>query len=215
MVFDIGGVLAWDIWENVYLDPVKGLAVELDLDPKEIHQFGLGLWEEVAYRSAHSKAEILAMEASFWGRFMERFSPETPLQYFFDKADEFVRPVKGMLEIVRELYDRKFELGICSNNSEFFHKRLVAKLDLYRYFDPAKEILSSKIGASKTSPNYEMFIALEKALETPKEKTLFIDDRPANVERAIEYGFNALYFPPASERGAEYLRRLFSIAGMI
>jgi len=116
--------------------------------------------------------------------------------------------VKNKLPLVEKLKENKIELAICSNNTEFFHKRLFEKLGLMDYFDPAKEVLSSRIGFSKTSANLEMFRHLEQVVSAPKNETLLVDDRVTNIERAIAYGMNAILFPAASENGADYLERL-------
>ena len=213
IVFDIGGVLASDIWETMFLDPNKGLAKHFGLDPNAVHKFGLGLWEQYAYLDACCEEEVDFLEEDYWQRFMDEFDISEQLDFFIQKTYEFIIPVKGMMGLVEQLAP-KYELGICSNNSEFFHTKLAEVLGLYKYFDPKKEILSTKIGASKTSPNYEMFKALDKALDTPKENVLFVDDRQKNIERAIEYGFNAVLLPQASDLGEEYLRRFFKMSNI-
>ena len=214
-VFDIGGVLAWDIWENMFINPNNGLAKYFSLDPTALHSFGLGMWEDVAYKAAYSDEETDALEKHFWQRLIDEFHLDAPIEFFISKTDEFVIPVKGMTDLVSDLKEHNIELGICSNNSEFFHRKLVQQLDFYQHFNSKKEILSSKTGFSKTSPGLEMFKALEEVLDSPKENIVFIDDRALNVERAIEFGFNALYFPPTSNYGADYLRRFFHFCGVL
>jgi len=36
VIFDIGGVLSYDVWENVLLDPCTGIAVEYNLDRERV-----------------------------------------------------------------------------------------------------------------------------------------------------------------------------------
>lgn len=40
IVFDIGGVLAHDVWEGMLLNEEKGLAARCGLDNKQVHQVG-------------------------------------------------------------------------------------------------------------------------------------------------------------------------------
>ncbi len=213
IVFDIGGVLANDIWETMFTDPNNGLAQHFGLESKAVHKFGYGLWEDYAYLGASCEEEIDVLEEDYWQRFMDEFGVSESLDFFKEKTCEFIIPVKGMMALVHDLHPN-YELGICSNNSEFFHKKLAEVLGFYKYFDQKKEILSTQIGSSKTSSNYEMFRALDEALDAPKENVLFVDDRQKNIERAIEFGFNAILFPQASDRGEEYLRRFFKMSNI-
>ena len=73
VVFDIGGVLAFDIWEHLFLDPEKGLAAGLSLSPDEVKQMGLKMWEDFAYKSAKSEKEINALEIDYWSQFKRHF----------------------------------------------------------------------------------------------------------------------------------------------
>jgi FMN phosphatase YigB (HAD superfamily) len=215
VVFDIGGVIALDVWENMFIDPEKGLAKHFNLSTHEVHKFGIGLWEDFAYVSAFSKEETDKLESDYWGRFIERFDLNAPIDFFVSKTNEFVTPILGMTSIVSDLKQKNIELGICSNNSEFFHRQLVNQLDFYKYFDPRKEILSSKMGCPKSSPDFKMFKKLDSVLDSKREQVLFIDDRQINIEKAIEFGFNALLFPAQSANGANYLRRILNLAGIL
>ncbi len=64
VVFDIGGVLAFDIWEHAFLDPEKGLAGVLSLPPDEVKQVGLKMWENFAYRSAKDEKKLTLWRSS-------------------------------------------------------------------------------------------------------------------------------------------------------
>lgn len=215
VVFDIGGVLAFDIWEHAFLDTERGLAAVLNLPRDEVKQVGLKMWEDFAYRSALSDEEIYTLEHEYWQHFIGHFQLKKPIDFFLARAEEFIRPVENMLPLVQKLKKNKIELAICSNNTEFFHKRLSEKLKLMDTFDPEKEVLSSRIGFSKTSPNFEIFRQVEQVVSAERRETLLVDDRVINVERAIEFGMNAILFPVASEKGADYLERLFTQMGVL
>ena len=215
IVFDIGGVLAFDIWEHAFLDPEKGLATVLNLPQDEVRQVGLKMWEDFAYRSALSDEEIHTLEHEYWQHFIDHFQLKKPIDFFIFKAEEFIMPVKKMLPLLQELKKNNIELAICSNNAEFFHKRLSDKLKLSKYFEKDKQVLSSRVGYSKTSPGFEMFRQVERVVSAGRRKTLLVDDRVINIERAIAFGMNAILFPAASEKGADYLERLFLQMGVL
>lgn len=52
MIFDVGGVLAHDVWENLLpaRDKLGGIAAKFDLDKDHVHRVGELLWEAFAYR---------------------------------------------------------------------------------------------------------------------------------------------------------------------
>ncbi|NOY57719.1 MAG: HAD hydrolase-like protein [Calditrichaeota bacterium] len=215
VVFDIGGVLAFDIWEHAFLDPEKGLAALLTLPRAEVREVGLKMWEDFAYKAARSDAEIQMLEEQYWQQFRAHFRLQTPTNFFISTAEKFIKPVESMLPLLKKLHENKIELAICSNNTEFFHKRLIDKLDFIKYFERENKVLSSRIGYSKTSPGLEMFRQVERVVSAGKNEILLIDDRIKNIERAIEFGMNAILFPASSAKGADYLEQLFLQMGVL
>ena len=44
IIFDVGGVLAHDVWEHLLLDKPKGLAARFDLQYDAVEKVGKALW---------------------------------------------------------------------------------------------------------------------------------------------------------------------------
>lgn len=73
VAFDVGGVLAYDVWERLYLDPNDGIVARYPhLDPRELTRIGKKLWEEFAY-SMDSDGR---MEENYWLRFVSEVFPD-------------------------------------------------------------------------------------------------------------------------------------------
>jgi FMN phosphatase YigB (HAD superfamily) len=71
VVFDVGGVLAQDVWEHAYLDPAAGLVAQYPhLDHGDLSRVGKKLWEEFAY----SRDLDGQMEENYYARFLSEFS---------------------------------------------------------------------------------------------------------------------------------------------
>ncbi len=215
VIFDIGGVLAYDVWEHMFLDKPNGLSSDLNLPEDEVKKFGSELWEKFAYTPAKTTAEVEKLEYEYWKQFIKHFNLTHSVEFFIKKTNKFIKRVKGILPLLRKLKRRGIELAICSNNNEFFFRRQMENLGLEAFFAADKIALSCRLGVSKSSPNFEMFKAVLNSVNTPKDKCLFIDDRESNVNEAVEFGLPAILFPSESKLGAKYLEILFKEMGLL
>ncbi len=215
IIFDIGGVLALDIWEHVFLDAQVGIADSYQLSHEEVRSFAGQLWEQFAYQTASSEEELKILERDYWQKMISRFSLPGSLEDLRDCVDHYIKPIDGMAALVAQLKAADFELAICSNNVEFWFNRQKKKLPLLSHFDSNKIILSSRIGFPKASPKFEMFRAVMANINQQKDECLFIDDRLANIQNALKFGFAALLFPHEASYGAAYLRKLLENMGLI
>jgi HAD superfamily hydrolase (TIGR01509 family) len=197
VILDVGGVLARDIWEHMYDD----LALEYGLDRERLHQAGRLLWETFAYVPESAANTWRDMERRYWELFLLISRVPTSIDALIARTDDYVIPVEGMRPLLEGLRARRIPLVICSNNNEIWWPRQVEKLHLDRLVDPARMVLSSRIGAPKNSPRLEMFRAAVAAAGAPPEACFFVDDRAENIERARSYGIDAVLF-----QGAEHFR---------
>jgi len=208
LIFDIGGVLSYDVWEHLLLDADNGIASLCNLDLDEVQRVGRELWDIFAHRTVNDKHDWKELERSYWNIFIDRFRlPMSPDQCI-ELTDKFIRPVEGMNQVLSNLQSREIKLAICSNNTEFWFERQMDKLGLYSFFDPDNIILSSRIGVSKSSPRSEMFHAVVNALRVDKDCCVLVDDREEIVQQAVEFGITGIIFPSQARHGARYLKAL-------
>lgn len=216
VIFDIGGVLAYDVWEHLLLDKEEGIATLHQFNNQAVWEYGKVLWEEFAYLPADNENERKMLEAAYWNKFSEKFSLPRPPEYFINLSDNFIRPVEGMIPLLEKLKSNGVALAICSNNIEFWLHRQMEKLTLERFFRPENVISSCKVGVSKSSPNYEMLRAVINSLDgIAPSSCLFIDDRWPNIQRALEFGMKGIIFPAESKHGSTYLSALLNAMGLI
>jgi HAD superfamily hydrolase (TIGR01509 family) len=215
VIFDIGGVLAYDVWEHLLLDPKEGIAAVYGLNVEDARKVGRELWDTFAHRAAEGEDTWQQLEMAYWHIFIDRFELPISAEQCIALTDKFIRPVNGMKQLLTELRSKGIELAICSNNTEFWFRRQTDKLGLDEFFSDDKIILSSRIGVSKSSPNSEMFHAVVESLEIDEENCVLVDDRPKTITQAIDFGITAILFPSESERGARYLRGLFQKMGLL
>ncbi len=98
-------------------------------------------------------------------------------------------PISYMINLVKELKDNNYSIGLLSNTNELHINYLSKILEDYRYFD---KLFFSHI-IHKIKPDKEVFEYVLKELNISPQTILFIDDTFENIETAQSSGFNTLY----------------------
>ncbi len=215
LIFDIGGVLSFDIWESTLLDRELGLAFQYNLDPEDVFQTGLETWQEVAYKSVHRELSWQAMEIDYWQRLSHRIGLNLSTNELIDASLSFIKPLPGMKELLLKLVMFEYPMIFCSNNSEFWYHRQCAHLELEQLIPASHHVLSSRVGQSKSDSGQLMFKKCIEILDMPAHQCVFIDDRQCNIDAALAFGFNPIFHPSHSARGADYLHRIFIQMGIL
>ncbi len=204
VIFDIGGVLAEDVWEHLLLDRPAGIADLHGLDRDRVKELGEDLWQAFAYTPDTPCADRSQLEIRYWQSFIDSCWGEAPpagvsVDRFIAMSDDFIQPVPDMVPVLERLRSRGRELAICSNNNEFWFRRQMDKLRLHQFFSPERTILSCRVGVAKSSPGLEMFRAVAEVLGLAPARCAFVDDRPENVDRAEELGMRGFLFRDAAQ----------------
>lgn len=202
LIFDVGGVLAPDVWENVLpaRDKEGGIAAKFNLDKDYVHRVGKLLWEAFAYRPEGPHTTWRELEQQYWNLFIKFFWEKSPpnnvsTEEFIKMTVAIIKPIHQEMErFLKDLQSNGIRLGICSNNNEFWFRRQMDILNLHQYFNPSSVVLSCRIGVSKSSKRYEMFHAAVRAIGLPPSKCVYVDDRDSNVGRANECGMHGIKF---------------------
>ncbi len=215
IVFDIGGVLAHDVWQNLVFDEGEGVVSRYHLAPGQLDQVGEELWQMFAYRAPSGKQGWKELELEYWDLFIKRLQLPTTPDEFVELTDRFIQPVEGMDRLLGLLQSKGIGLAICSDNTAFWIRRQMDKLALHRFFSPGKVLDSSTIGVPKTDPSFEMFRAAVDALKVDKESCVFVDDRVGNIQRALQFGLTGVLFPSHATYGAWYLETLLRRMGVV
>jgi HAD superfamily hydrolase (TIGR01509 family) len=214
VIFDVGGVLAYDVWETFLVGSEVGVASTLGLDAHEARKVGQELWHQFAYSPTQSEDGWRKLEKEYWDLFIERFHLSQSADYFVSLTDRFIRPVEGMTLLLESLRANGIKLAICSDNTEFWFRRQMDTLGLEKFFKPDYTIVSCRIGASKSSPGFEMFEAVVAALNIDKKDCVLIDDRSEAILQGVEFGLAGIIFPSHSPHGGRYLRALLAKMGL-
>jgi HAD superfamily hydrolase (TIGR01509 family) len=207
IVFDLGGVITADVWERMFLDPVGGLATMFSIDARRARRVGRAPWQKYANEMSPRRS-WKTLEQKYWREVVDELGIDESPAALIARTDEFVDVIPGMLPLLCHLKTTGIELGICSNNTEFWFARQDKKFGLSSLVDPEKTVLSCRVGASKSQGGSAMFEEVKSRLHASPNRTLFIDDRQANVESAVAFGMPTVLFPSHSSLGHRYLHRI-------
>ena len=120
------------------------------------------------------------------------------------KSWSYVNPESEQL--IRDLKDRGFKLGILSNMVKEFLERVKEKLSVFDLFDAA--VFSCDVGCVK--PAAKIYEILLSQLDCKAEELVFFDDMEANVKAARTLGIQAfLWKDPEAAR--EELEKLWQL----
>lgn len=196
VAFDIGGVLAYDVWEHLL--PAIALHHDLKLKDAEIVTIGRKLWREYECGPQARENEWQGFEQEYWEKFIDEL-PESAkssvtVEACIQMTDAFIKPVEGMFPLLESLKESGVGLAICSNNNEFWFRHQWDKLNLGRFFDPEKVVLSCRVGFPKSSHGFEMFQEVEEKLEVSRAHCVFIDDRESNINISQQFGMVGIHF---------------------
>jgi len=138
VIFDIGGVLACDVWENLFLDKDEGIVAKYGLDYNKVLQVGQKLWDIYSHRSTNDHQGWRELEREYWGQVLKHLNIKAHIDDLIELSDQFIKPAVGMGNILERLYLNNTELAILSNNTEFWFERQMDKLGYRKYIHRKK-----------------------------------------------------------------------------
>lgn len=209
IIFDIGGVLSYDINEYLFA-PDGPIVTTYNLEPQSTRDLAMQLWGKYAHTRQDFEETWQQVEEEYWNEFKAASGVTAPISELIALTLPLIRPVPHMADLLAELKDQNYDLLICSNNTEFFYQRQKELAGFAQYFQKNKVILSNHYGHPKEEETATLFKAVESQMDYPKENYLFIDDRPKNIKAGLKYGLNPILFPVEAPYGHTYLRQLIN-----
>lgn len=179
VLFDIGGVVAYNIGGYVRNDITKTL----------------GVTKEQYERACHILVPLLSTdkitEEEFWKRFVimthtTKVVPENLWSRMFLKKRKLRKEV---VQIIKELGKRGLKLVALSNVIRA-HSEVNGKKGIYKLFDLS--ILSYEVGLKK--PNPKIYRLTFDKLGLKPEETVFIDNKSQNVKAARKLGAKGILY---------------------
>jgi putative hydrolase of the HAD superfamily len=179
VLFDYGGVLATE----GFCEGLHAIARRQGLDPLEVHRLGM----DAIYDSGYIVGQ--GSEADFWSLMRARAGIRGEDA---DLAGEILPRFtirSRMIETVRRLRRLGIIVAILSDQTDWL-ERLEARDRFFGEFD--RVFNSYRLGKGKRDPT--VFADAVALLGVSPREALFVDDMPANVERAREQGLRGIVF---------------------
>lgn len=194
IVFDLGGVLIdWDP-RYLYRKLFNG-------DEAAMEQF----LTDVCNSDWNAKQDEGRSFAEAIGQLLPKHSEQRELIHaYFDRWPEMIAgAVEGTVEILAELKRAGYPLYALSNWSAETYPHARRRFEFLSWFD--RVVISGEIRLVK--PRREIFDHLLEKIGRRAGECVFIDDSIANVNAAIDAGFDAIHFRSPEQLRGELVRR--------
>lgn len=179
IIFDIGGVVTYNIGAYIRNDIVKTL----------------GITKEQYEKACHKLIPLLSTDKISEGKFWEKFvnltglSVKPPSNLWSREFAKRRKLRKSVVSIIKRLRSKGLKIAALSNVIKS-HSRVNDQKGIYKLFDLL--VLSYEVKLRK--PNPKIFKLTLKKLGTKPEETVFIDNKLENVEVARKLKINGIYY---------------------
>lgn len=181
--FDLGNVL-------VSFDPLlacDNVARLFHVTPTAVH----AAVYESAHQTRYEHGELSGEEfASLVREQLGRSSGQMPTAALLDALSDMFTPIESMRSIVNQVHQSGIRFGILSNTCAAHWDWITRQGWPVMQEAYGEIILSYEAGVMK--PNPRIYRLAEQAAEVPRERILFLDDKPENVLAARARGWHAV-----------------------
>jgi putative hydrolase of the HAD superfamily len=179
VLFDFGGVLA----EEGFREGLFAIARGQGLDPQELHRMAMDAIYDCGYIAGSGSEE------DFWNLMRERTGIRGEVDVLSGEIlRRFVlRP--RMMDLVRKLRAEGIKVAIVSDQTDWLN-RLDNRDNFFREFD--RVFNSYDLGKGKRDAG--IFDDVVATLGIAPHEAVFVDDMPANADRARARGLHAILF---------------------
>ncbi len=189
VVFDLGKVLL-DFNYDLVISRVAG---NNNGSASEVRQLLIETSLLGDYESGRTTSE------EFHQQLTARLKHEIPYPQFREQFADIFSPIPEMIQAQQQLASRNIPTFIFSNTNEIAITHIRERYPFFNHF--TGYILSYEVGTMKPLP--AIYEALESLADTPPEQLLYLDDRPENVQAAVDRGWNGVvHTAPASSLAA-------------
>jgi putative hydrolase of the HAD superfamily len=197
VISDFGGVLTTPL-----VDAFTGFGESVAVTPAELGQAIAAVAERDGTHPLHELETGRMTEAAFLDAVddeLEALGHPGKMRAFSEAFFAHLHPNERMIGYMRELKDRGYRLGICTNNIREWESRWRAMLPIDEIF--ADVVDSAFVGVRKPDP--EIYRLSLERLGVAAEQALFIDDVEINCDGARALGIRAVWFQNSEQAIAE------------
>ncbi len=179
VVFDFGGVIA----DEGFREGLKSIASQLGRDEQAFFDQAADL----VFDSGYVTGKIA--EHQYWELVRRNMHVDLSSEFMRECILDRFLPRDWMIALVKRLRSSHYTCAILSDQTQWLDE-LDAKYGFFRHFDAVFN--SFYLGLSKKDP--QVFTVTAEKLALPPEQIVFVDDNPANVERAEAQGLRGIVY---------------------
>jgi FMN phosphatase YigB (HAD superfamily) len=184
VLLDIGGVLTSDPWQSIVLTPGRGLADLLGIERAAAEATGKTLWPKYSL-SVHDEGE-------YWNEFARSVGCAIPAGLVRSVELKNLEVNSSAKYALVELDERSIPWGFITDNTAFWYRKQLGFLGLSDRRDASLDFPSFECGVAKSSNGRNLFEVAAAAIDPAR--TLIVDDRLHNIDRASQAGFVTLRY---------------------
>jgi len=109
-------------------------------------------------------------------------------KYYRDMVKDQLKPLPGVIELIKELYDLKFKLAVGSSGPRENVELLLTSLKIKKFFNAV--ITAAEIKRGKPEP--DVFLEAAKRVKIKPNKCVVIEDAPVGIESAKRAGMKCI-----------------------
>ncbi|MFH1221694.1 MAG: HAD family phosphatase [Candidatus Micrarchaeota archaeon] len=129
-------------------------------------------------------------EEEYWLKIIEKNNWKVDVNTFKKAVRDNFKEIKGTREIIEQLNENGFKLGLLSVHTKEWIDHCLQKYDYHKLFHTT--LYSFEVAASK--PDKKVYHLILQRLGATPEECLFIDDNPKNLVPAQELGIATILF---------------------
>ena len=111
-------------------------------------------------------------------------------QFLLDSFQDIFTLNQPMVEVIKAESKAGSPLYLLSNTSAVHVPYIIDRYSVFKYFD--QPIYSFEVGLMK--PDSQIYKVTTDTLGIAPKKTIYIDDRPENIEAGIEHGYHSIQY---------------------
>ena len=180
--FDLGNIL-------VSFDPDRACQNVAKIADLSVDQARVFVYESGALDRYENGQLTSDQFAELVRRLAQRDEHQLPKERLLEAISDMFTPIESMVEVVEMARAQAGRVGVLSNTCSAHWNWVRRQPWRVSQIDYDVKILSFEVKAMKPDP--KIYEAAEQAARVRPQRILFIDDKPENVQAALDRGWNA------------------------
>jgi len=180
VIFDLDGVISdtQRLHFEVDIEVLKRKGIDFSF--KRIKKYA-GVSDREFFR------ELIFKKKKFSEKEMEKII-EMKYEILFEKMKKNLKPIKGVIELIKRLKRNSFRLGVASSSPKKAVNFILSSLKIKKYFN----VILSRGDILRAKPDPEIYLKAAKLLRLKPEDCVVIEDSPSGIMAAKLAGMKCI-----------------------